>query len=151
MYTNRPLGRIIALFVIFGVLAIGFAIIQMWKQDNATVPPRVLKKRSIAFATWFIFCLGASFFVLIYFIPIWFQAIKGTTAVGSGIRNLPMILGLVLVSILAGIGTTVIGYYTPFMILCKYFSQSFANMYDALDDKQHLFPITHRFCGLVFC
>ena len=118
---NYFLGKIIALFVIFGLLAIGFAIVQLWKQDNATVPPRILKKRSISFATWFVFCLGASFFVLIYYIPIWFQAIKGVSAVESGIRNLPMILGLVLISILSGIGTTVLGYYTPFMIICKYF------------------------------
>ena len=116
---DHSLGKIIALFVIFGLLAIGFGVVQVWKQDNATVPPRVLKKRSIAFATWFVFCLGASFFVLIYYIPIWFQAIKGVSAVESGIRNLPMILGLVIISILTGIGTTLLGYYTPFMIICK--------------------------------
>ena len=73
--------------------------------------------RSIACGGWFAFCLGASFFVFIYYIPIWFQAIKGTTAVESGIRNLPMILGLVIVSIIAGIAITLLGYYTPFMII----------------------------------
>ena len=113
-------GKIIALFVVFGILAIAFGIVQIWKQDNATVPPRILKQRSIAFGSWFVFCLGGSFFVLIYYIPIWFQAIKDTSAVGSGIRNLPMILGLVIVSIIAGIAITSIGYYTPAMILCRY-------------------------------
>ena len=54
---------------------------------------------------------------MVYYIPIWFQAIKGVSAVESGIRNLPMILGLVIVSIIAGIMITSIGYYTPFMIL----------------------------------
>ena len=110
-------GRIIALFVVFGVLIIAFIGVQLWQQDNATVPPRIMKKRSIAFAAWFSTCLGASFFVLIYFVPIWFQAIKGTTAVESGIRNLPMILGLVIVSIVTGVLVTVLGYYTPWMIL----------------------------------
>ena len=115
------LGKVIALFVIFGILAIAFGAVQLWQQDNATVPPRILKKRSIAFGAWFVVCLGGSFFILIYYIPIWFQAIKGTSAVESGIRNLPMILGLVLVSIGSGIGITLIGYYTPFMIVCKSF------------------------------
>ncbi|CAF9933684.1 MAG: hypothetical protein ALECFALPRED_005660 [Alectoria fallacina] len=110
-------GRIIALFVVFGMLAIAFGGVQIWKGDNATIPPRILKKRSIAFGSWFMFCLGGSFFVLIYYIPIWFQAIKGVSAVESGIRNLPMILGLVIVSIISGIAITVLGYYTPFMIL----------------------------------
>ena len=109
-------AKIIALFVVFGVLIIAFIGVQLWQQDNGTVPPRIVKKRSIAFATWFSASLGASFFVLIYYVPIWFQAIKGTTAVESGIRNLPMILSLVIMSIASGILVTVIGYYTPWMI-----------------------------------
>lgn len=40
-------GRIIALFVIAGLLLIAFVAVQFWKKDNATVPPRIIKKRSI--------------------------------------------------------------------------------------------------------
>lgn len=49
-------------------------------------------------------------------LPIWFQAIKGASAVKSGIMNLPMIISVVLVSIVAGGLVTACGYYTPFMI-----------------------------------
>ena len=59
-------GRIVVLFVMFGVLAIAFAGVQFWKGDDATVPPRILKQRSIAFGCWYIFCLGGSFFVRTY-------------------------------------------------------------------------------------
>lgn len=45
-----------------------------------------------------------------------FQAIKGVSPVQSGIDNIPMVLGLVVVSIMAGAGVTVVGYYTPFCI-----------------------------------
>lgn len=114
-------GRIISLFVIASLLLIVFVAIQFWKKENATVPPRIISQRSMAFGSWFGFALGGSFFILIYFIPIWFQAIKGTSAVGSGIRNLPMIMGLVIMSILSGILVTVIGYYTPFMIASSVF------------------------------
>ena len=54
---------------------------------------------------------------VVYYIPIWFQAIKGVSAVESGIRNIPMILGLVIFSMIAGIIITVQGYYTPWVIL----------------------------------
>ncbi|KAJ7499973.1 DHA14-like major facilitator [Mycena latifolia] len=110
-------GRIIGLFVVFGVLIAGFIAVQIWKQDLATVPPRILKQRSIMAAAWFSLCLGSSFFILVYFLPIWFQAIKSVSAVKSGIDNLPMILSLVISSLVAGGIITVIGYYTPFMIL----------------------------------
>ncbi|KAJ6615512.1 major facilitator superfamily domain-containing protein [Mycena sp. CBHHK59/15] len=110
-------GRIIALFVVFGVLTLAFAAVQAWKQDSATLPPRILKTRSIWSGSWFALFLGATFFVFVYYLPIWFQAIKGVSAVKSGIDNLPMILSLVFSMIGTGAATTVIGYYTPFMIL----------------------------------
>lgn len=105
------------MFIVFGLLLIAFIGIQFWKKDNGTVPPRILAQRTMASSAWFAFCLGGSFFILIFYIPIWFQAIKGVTATESGIRNLPMILALVLMSIGSGVAVTLLGYYTPFMIL----------------------------------
>lgn len=110
-------GRIIALFIISGVLMICFLGIQYWKQDRATVPPRVFKTRTVWSCCFFAVCLGGAFFLFVFYIPIWFQAILGASAVGSGIRNLPMILGLVVTSIFAGGLVTMLGQYAPFMIL----------------------------------
>ncbi|KAJ7460118.1 DHA14-like major facilitator [Mycena galericulata] len=109
-------ARIIALFVVFGVLIIVFVGIQFWKQDSGTIPPRILKKRSIWSGALYAFCIGSSFFILSFYIPIWFQAIRGVSAVHSGIDNLPMVLSLVVASIIAGGLITSVGYYTPFMI-----------------------------------
>lgn len=61
-------GRIIALLVIFTVLAIGFGAIQIWKQEDATVPPRVLKNRNVWGSAFFGAMLGAAFFVLVYYL-----------------------------------------------------------------------------------
>lgn len=103
-------GRIIALFVVFSIMIGIFIAIQFWKGDSATVPPKIMKNRSMAAASWFSFTLGSFFLLLVYFLPIWFQAVKGASAVKSGIMNLPMVLTLVLVSIISGIGVTVVGY-----------------------------------------
>jgi hypothetical protein len=110
-------GRIIALFVLFGVLIIGFVGVQIWKQERATVPPRVFKNRTVWASSLFGACLGAAFFTIVFYLPLWFQAIKGASAVKSGIMNLPTILTLVIMSMLSGGLVTVVGYYTPFMIL----------------------------------
>lgn len=108
-------GRIIALFVVFAVLISIFVGIQFWKKELATVPPRVFANRNVWGAAIYAAFLGASFFIMVYYLPIWFQAIKGASATKSGIMNLPMILSLVIMSVIAGGLVTAIGYYTPFM------------------------------------
>lgn len=109
-------GRIIALFVLFAVLIAGFVAIQIWKQERATVPPRVFKNRTVWAGAWFGATLGAAFFVMVFYLPIWFQAIQGASAVQSGIKNIPMILSVVLMSIVSGGLVSFLGYYSPFMI-----------------------------------
>ena len=109
-------GRIIALLVLFVLCIAAFIAVQIWKKETATVPPRIVMKRSIAAAMWSQFCVGSSMMTLVYYLPIWFQAIKDVSAYKSGIDILPLILGLVLSSISAGFLVTKVGYYTPFMI-----------------------------------
>lgn len=106
-------ARIIVLFVLFGLLISAFVAIQIWKGDQATVPPRIIKQRSIYGASIFAISLGASFFIFVYYLPIWFQAIKGVSATKSGIMNLPMILGVVIMSLVAGGLITYAGHYVP--------------------------------------
>ncbi|KAJ7284547.1 major facilitator superfamily domain-containing protein [Mycena rebaudengoi] len=108
-------GRIIGLFVTFGVLISIFVGMQIWKQDAATVPPRILKRRSIWAGAWWTLCMGASFFIIVVYIPIWFQAIQSVSAVQSGLRSIPIIGSLVVASVLSGGLITIIGYYTPFL------------------------------------
>ncbi|KAJ5724536.1 Sucrose symporter plant [Penicillium malachiteum] len=127
--------RIIALFVIFGLVIIAFIALQIVLGDKATVPTDIACQRTVAFASFFGLCIGGSFFIMIYYIPIWvgelylslnqhllirvhirFQALHGVSAVRSGINSLPMILSNVFGIVLAGGLTTRFGYYTPFSI-----------------------------------
>ncbi|KAB8203107.1 major facilitator superfamily domain-containing protein [Aspergillus parasiticus] len=108
-------GRIIALFTVFGVLLLAFAGIQWWRQEKATVPPRLIANRNVWGAALFSFCLNASFIIFTYYLPMWFQSIKGVTATKSGIMNLPMVLAVVIFSIISGGLVGALGYYTPFM------------------------------------
>ncbi|KAJ6619077.1 MFS transporter [Mycena sp. CBHHK59/15] len=109
-------GRIVALFLLFGILIICFLAVQSSVKD-ATVPPRIFKTRSIWAGAFFSFCLGSSYFIIVFYLPIWFQAVRGVSAVKSGIDNLPMILSVVVSSLLAGSVITILGYYTPFILL----------------------------------
>ena len=109
-------GRIIALLLLFILLIAGFIVVQIWRQETATIPPRIVMNRSVAAGMWSQFSTGASMMTMIYYIPIWFQAIKDVSAVKSGIDSIPLILGLVIASMSAGITVSRIGYYAPFMI-----------------------------------
>lgn len=110
-------ARIIGLFVVFGVLIVVFLGIQIWQQENATVPPRIFRNRTVMAGSFFAFAIGSAFFLFVYYIPIWFQSVQGVSAVNSGIRNLPMLLSVVVASLIAGGLITAFGYYTPFMIV----------------------------------
>ncbi|KAJ5997574.1 hypothetical protein N7522_009234 [Penicillium canescens] len=108
--------RIIVLFVLFGVCLCVWIYIQYRKQDRATVPPRIIKNRNVWGAMAYTILIGASFFVLVYYLPLWFQAIKGASATSSGVRNLPLIIGVSIFAMIAAILVTLSGYYNPLML-----------------------------------
>ncbi|TAQ84793.1 hypothetical protein B7494_g6880 [Chlorociboria aeruginascens] len=110
-------GRIIALFVIFAVLITLFLLDQIWQKDQATIPIRFMKNRNLLGAILYSVNIGGARFVFAYYLPIWFQAIKGVSATKSGIMILPSIVGLVIFALIGASLVTVIGYYTPFLIL----------------------------------
>lgn len=109
-------GRIIALLVLAGVLAIAFVLVQIFRPETATIPPRIFAQRSIIAGFCATFTVGASMMIVVYYLPIWFQAIEGISAVDSGIRLLPLVLSMVLASISSGALIARVGYYTPFML-----------------------------------
>ncbi|KAH8705959.1 major facilitator superfamily domain-containing protein [Talaromyces proteolyticus] len=109
--------RIIALLVVAFVLLIAFVLTQILMPDQAIVPPYIFTQRSIAGGFWVSCCVGAHQTLLIYFLPIWFQAVKSDSAVESGIHLLPVVISLVVGSILSGVLTSRIGYYMPFLII----------------------------------
>ncbi|MCJ1387261.1 hypothetical protein MMC18_000101 [Xylographa bjoerkii] len=109
-------GRIIALMTLTGVLLAAFVAVQILLPATATLPPRIFKRRSVVAGFWQTIFIGSGNYIFAYFLPIWFQTIKGVSALQSGIRILPLMLSMVLGSITGGITTTKIGYYTPFAI-----------------------------------
>lgn len=109
-------ARIIILFIVPGLSFVGWIWVQRWKGDNATVPPRIIEQRNIASASFTVFAMGGSYFVLLYYISIWFQAVKGKSAMQAGISSLPMIIGLMLGMTLAGQTTHYVGYHAPYQI-----------------------------------
>lgn len=83
-------GSVIGALVGFGVCLILFVINEWYLGERAMVPGRLLKNRTISVAMGFIFLLGGGFFLLLYYVPLYFQVIQGVNASQSGVRNLPL-------------------------------------------------------------
>jgi MFS family permease len=112
---NSP--RVIALLVVGCLLCVAFVISQIYLGETGTCPPRIMKQRSMAASTIVQVCLGAPLIITSFYIPIYFQAIKGTTANEAGKRLLPYFLSTVLFVIATGILISKFGRYTPFLIV----------------------------------
>ncbi|KAK1596292.1 major facilitator superfamily transporter [Colletotrichum navitas] len=119
-------GRIIALFVVFGVGFAAFAAVQVLMPKTATVPLRIIKQRTMLAGAFFMLFLAGSMMLAVYYLPIWYdkltqpivQAVQGADPVNSGIYTIPLVLSIVVSSIISGGTTQKIGYYVPSMILC---------------------------------
>jgi len=109
-------SRIIGLFVGFAALIAIFIYWQFRLGDKATIPPRILTQRTVAASSGYAVMFAAGFFLLLFYLPIYFQSIKGVSATKSGIEVVPLLLSTVLSSIIAGGLISTVGYYTPFLI-----------------------------------
>ncbi|ETN36532.1 uncharacterized protein HMPREF1541_08810 [Cyphellophora europaea CBS 101466] len=99
----------------FGLLIVTFTCIQLWKGEQATLPPRImLHQRTVFTCAFFSAFLAMGLYTHIYYLPFYFQAVKGTTAEGSGIRTIPYLVSNTLFSIVIGATITFVGWYVPF-------------------------------------
>jgi len=107
---------VIGTLVGFGLLTICFLVIEYFQGERAIIVGRLLKNRTVAVGMVFIFFLAGGFFLLIYYIPIYFQVVSGVSASQSGVRNLPLILGCTISTIFSGVLISMYGHFVPFMI-----------------------------------
>ncbi|KAI0126635.1 major facilitator superfamily transporter [Xylariales sp. AK1849] len=106
-------ARIIGLLCACGVTAVGFIVWQWWKQDAALIPPSIVTQRTVSAACAMAFFTYGALLIHTYFLPLWFQAIKGDTAIQSGVAMIPYFVANALFSLFSGIFVSKIGYFTP--------------------------------------
>ncbi|KAM0813975.1 putative Major facilitator superfamily (MFS) profile domain-containing protein [Seiridium cardinale] len=112
-------GRIIALFVVFGILAIAFVVTQTTTVTGkaSLIPPSLARNRDIWLAVSYAMCITGGVYVAVLYLPVWFQAVLRHSALSSAVMLTPLIAGYVVCSIIAGVLTSSIGYYSPAMVM----------------------------------
>ncbi|KAG5921179.1 hypothetical protein E4U42_005944 [Claviceps africana] len=109
--------RIIVLFIVCGLTGLGFAAVQIKFPETATLPVRLIKKRTLLSMTFYMFFLSGGMLLVVYYLPLWFQATKGVEPMESGIYTIALVLSIVVASLLSGAVTQKIGYYAPSTVL----------------------------------
>ncbi|RKP14949.1 major facilitator superfamily domain-containing protein [Piptocephalis cylindrospora] len=110
-------GPIIGCYVGGGVLAIAFIVVEGWFAREPVAPGRFFKMRDVVINFAALFFLGMSFFSLIFYLPMFFQVLRGDSATTAGLETLPFIGGLLVASIGGGFLVSKTGMLRPFMIL----------------------------------
>ncbi|RDW58220.1 hypothetical protein BP6252_13631 [Coleophoma cylindrospora] len=136
---NSP--TIIGLLGAFGVLLGLFALDQYRKGDAATLPPRILRNRSVLAGFTYTLCCNSATMVIQYYLPTYFQAVRGYSASQSGYFQFPLVGGDTLAVIVQSVGVSIIGYYTPFMFVGSILMPIFAGLMTTLTMKTALAEI----------
>ncbi|KAI5236311.1 MFS general substrate transporter [Aureobasidium subglaciale] len=107
---------IIGLFAGAVVLTCIFALWQVRKGDDAMIPPRLFTQRVVFFACLTeLFAMG-TVYIAIFYLPQWFQIVKGVTPIKSGVMYLPLSMSDVASALVVGILLPYVGLTNPFIL-----------------------------------
>ncbi|KAL8735015.1 MAG: hypothetical protein Q9166_001140 [cf. Caloplaca sp. 2 TL-2023] len=126
-------STVIGLLVGFGLLVVAFAINEWYQGDRALVQKRLLKIRIIWVACLYVIFVAGGFFMLLYYLPIYFQSVSGVSPSDSGIRNIPLVIGVAIFTVLSGGLISTYGHYVPIMIVSSVLSTIGAGLLYTLD------------------
>ncbi|KAI1735775.1 MFS general substrate transporter [Xylaria scruposa] len=97
--------------LVLGILGLAGFHIQQAFSSNSMVPGRLFKNRTSVAGYFLTFISSALIQAVSYFLPIYFQAVLGTTATISGTNFLPYAIGTLFFAILGGILLAQFGVY----------------------------------------
>ncbi|KAF4469962.1 aflatoxin efflux pump AFLT [Fusarium albosuccineum] len=130
--------QVIFLVVICAVLFVVLRYLQHRQGERALLPPKILKQRSILAGMWYSACCEGILSVTEYYMSIYFQGVRGYTPAKSGLLALPMIAGLTVAVLVSGVGTSVVGYYYPFMMATSVLSPIASGLLTTLDIEEQI-------------
>ena len=107
---------VIGLIVGCVLMWVAFICWEIYIGDRAVIPPRLFKQRWIWQPSIYQFFLAGPYFLLLYYLPIYFQSVDNISPIASGVRNLPLVIGVVIGSIASGGIVTKTGHAAPFMV-----------------------------------
>lgn len=91
-----------AVLVAAGVLLLALATVVELRADEPIIPLQLFRSRTVSLATAAALCVGVAMFGATIFLAQYFQISRGQSPTASGLRTMPMILGLAVASLVTG-------------------------------------------------
>ncbi|OAA79668.1 MFS transporter [Akanthomyces lecanii RCEF 1005] len=117
--------RIVALFVVFGICLIAFCVTQYFAtfttKEDRLFPCRFVTDKHLLLLYICMACGGASLFVAVYYLPLYFQYVHGENGTMSAVRLLPFVCFYIASILLVGYLMPRTGYYMVWYLVSGIF------------------------------
>ncbi|GAA5830832.1 hypothetical protein JCM11251_001092 [Rhodosporidiobolus azoricus] len=129
-------SKVIGLLVGFGLILAAFFALQYALGEKSSISMRLLlRNRSMAACTLLNWTCGATYFAALYYVPIFFQTVQGSSPVRAGLQTLPLILLNMSSGIAAGWFVKHFGVVHPPMIVATIFTALGAGLHASMDTE----------------
>lgn len=108
-------SKVVGTLIGFGALLVVYGLLQWSQRERAAMIGRLFR-RNVIIMMVYIDLLAGTFFLLVYYLPIYFQVVSGASAAQSGINNLPLILAQSVATVISGVTLSKIPYPQPFLL-----------------------------------
>ncbi|KAI0392618.1 major facilitator superfamily domain-containing protein [Xylariaceae sp. FL0594] len=107
--------RVYGLLVTGGILLAVYFVYQHYQGENAAIPYRILRNRTVFFSAAFMLLINVLVGSLVYYLPFEFQAVRGESATKSGITNIAFLVPLLVAPLLSSASISLTKWYVPQM------------------------------------
>ncbi|RAL07885.1 MDR family MFS transporter, partial [Aspergillus homomorphus CBS 101889] len=110
-------ATVIGLFV---GAAVTFAVFALWERrmgSEAMIPGHLVANQIVLCSSLLAMVIFGFTMTLSYYLPIYFQSVRGKSALVSGVNLLPNILCQLVMAVVSGVLTSKLGYYLPWGVL----------------------------------
>ncbi|KAG9305416.1 hypothetical protein G9A89_011549 [Geosiphon pyriformis] len=108
---------IISLFIFSLMFFLLFILIELKVAEEPLIKIHIFKLRNSLLIFLSSFCIGITFFGFMYFLPLYFQVVKGENVMEAGFQLVPLACGLAIFSVSSGFATTLRGKFKPWITM----------------------------------
>uniref|UniRef100_A0A0B7KJC0 Major facilitator superfamily (MFS) profile domain-containing protein n=1 Tax=Bionectria ochroleuca TaxID=29856 RepID=A0A0B7KJC0_BIOOC len=114
-------SQVIGLFVGAAATFVVWALWNRYRGEDAMIPRALIRQRNVLASSLYNACQTSALYAAIYYLPIWFQAVKGESPVKSGVFLLPLILFQLVLAGASGGVVQKVGYTIPITLVASVF------------------------------